>query len=82
VDKVSGSTFMSTGLLAGQVHLIETSGTLVGGDHGYPCLSSPRSMCRRSSRDEVMSRLGEVMASSRSCRVHGDPKRNGFLQRA
>jgi hypothetical protein len=42
------------------------------GTHRYPCRSNPRSTCRRNARDEVMSRRGEVVASSRSCRVHGD----------
>jgi hypothetical protein len=36
VDKVSGPTCRSVGLLAGWVHLIGTSGTLAGGDPWVP----------------------------------------------
>jgi hypothetical protein len=36
VDKVSRPTCTSAGLLAGRVHLAETSGTLVGGDPWVP----------------------------------------------
>jgi hypothetical protein len=45
------------------------------GTHGYPCLSSPRSTCRRSGRDEVMSKRSEGMAPLRSRRVHRDQKK-------
>jgi hypothetical protein len=36
VDKVSGPTCRSAGLLAGRVHLTGISGTLVGGDPWVP----------------------------------------------
>jgi hypothetical protein len=45
------------------------------GTHGYPCLSSPRSTCRRSGRDEVMSKRSKGMAPLRLRRVHRDPKK-------
>jgi hypothetical protein len=36
MDKVSGPTCRSVGLLTGRVHWIGTSGTLVGGDPWVP----------------------------------------------
>jgi hypothetical protein len=41
VDKISGPTCRSVGLLAGQVHLTGTSGTLVGGDPWIPMSLKP-----------------------------------------
>jgi hypothetical protein len=41
VDKVSGPTCRSAGLLAGQVHLIGTFVTLVGGDPWVPMSLKP-----------------------------------------
>jgi hypothetical protein len=41
------------------------------GTQGYPCLSSPRSTCRCSGRDEVISKQSEGMTPLRSRRVHG-----------
>jgi hypothetical protein len=41
MDKVSGPTCRSAGLLAGQVHLTGTSGTLVGGDPWVPMSLKP-----------------------------------------
>jgi hypothetical protein len=41
MDKVSGPTCRSTGLLAGQVHLTGTSRILVGGDPGVPMSHKP-----------------------------------------
>jgi hypothetical protein len=42
VDKVSGSTCRSAGLLAGRVHSTGTSGTLVGGDPWVPISHTPK----------------------------------------
>jgi hypothetical protein len=42
VDNVFGPTCRSVGLLVGRVHLTGTSGTLVVGTHGYPCLSKKK----------------------------------------
>jgi hypothetical protein len=41
VDKVSGPTYSSAGLLAGRVHLTGTSRTLVGGDPWVPMSLKP-----------------------------------------
>jgi hypothetical protein len=41
VDKVSGPTCRSAGLLASRVHLTGTSGTLVGGDPWVPMSHKP-----------------------------------------
>jgi hypothetical protein len=43
VDKVSGRTCRSAGLLAGRVHLLGTSGTLIGGDPCVPMCQMVRS---------------------------------------
>jgi hypothetical protein len=53
VDKVSGTTCRSAGLLTSRVHLTGTSVTLVGGDPRVPMSLKPRSTCRR--RAETMS---------------------------
>jgi hypothetical protein len=79
VDKVSGPTCRSIGLLVGWVHLAGTSGTLVGGAHGYPCLTSPRLTCRRSGSDKVTSKQSEDVVAMKSQRVCGDPKRKILL---
>jgi hypothetical protein len=43
-----GPTDRSAGLLVGRTQLSGTAMSLVGGDLGYPCLTSPRARCRRS----------------------------------
>jgi hypothetical protein len=68
-------TDRSVGLLVGRTHLSGTAVSLVGGDPGVPMSLKPRLTCRRSGRDEVMSKRSEVMVPLRSCRVHGDQKR-------
>jgi hypothetical protein len=45
------------------------------GTHGYPCLTSPRSTCRRRGREEVTSKRDEDVTAMKSRRVHGDPKK-------
>jgi hypothetical protein len=70
-----GSTDRSAGLLVGRARLSETAETLVGGDPRVPMSLKPRSTCRHSGRDEVMSKRSKGMAPLRSCRVHGDPKK-------
>jgi hypothetical protein len=45
------------------------------GTHGYPCLTSPRSACRRSGGDKVTSKRSEDVASMKPHRVHEDQKR-------
>jgi hypothetical protein len=45
------------------------------GTHGYPCLTSPRSTCRRSGRGEVTSKRSEDVTVMKSHKVHGDPKK-------
>jgi hypothetical protein len=45
VDKVSGPTCRSAGLLAGRVHLTGTSETLVGGDPWVPMSHKPPDRC-------------------------------------
>jgi hypothetical protein len=57
VDKVSGLTCRSAGLLAGRVHLTGTSGILVGGDpsvpmslNGYPIFLAQIRILKRGSQ--------------------------------
>jgi hypothetical protein len=51
------------------------------GTHGYPCLTSPRSTCRRSGGDEATSKRSEDVASMEPHRVHGDQKRKSSSAR-
>jgi hypothetical protein len=75
----AGPTNRSTGPLVGRARLSGMAETLVGGDLWVPCLTSPRSTCRRSGGDEVMSMRSEDVASMKSHRVHGDTKRKSSL---
>jgi hypothetical protein len=59
VDKVSGPTGRSAGLLAGQVYLTRTSRTLVGGD---PWVPMSHTHLRRQAR-----RVSEAFAHVRAC---------------
>jgi hypothetical protein len=71
----AGPTDRSAGLLVGRACLPGQLRPWSVGTKGYPCLSSPRLTCRRSSRDEVMSKRSKGMTPLRSRRVHGDPKK-------
>jgi hypothetical protein len=76
----------SPGPLAGRLNFWQVGSTwqerlgpwLVG-THGYPCLTSPRSTCRRRGRNKVTSKWREDMTTMKSRRVHGDRNKKVLL---